>query len=354
MMSFPTSDEKFAALLKEKAEANDPEFQFQVGRCYRQGNSVEVNNAEAMKWYKLAAEQGHAGAQFYLGHAFDIALGVEENVEEALKWYNLSAEQGHAYAQNNLAVSYEHGRGVVQNLSEALRLFTLSAEQHNWRAAFNLGQIYSSGKDVEQNLAKAKKYFEQALVDTDFSGADATKTDRKRLEEKIADLSTQLEEIESKVTAARKAERTEVFISYAHKDIDYKEELLPHLKMLKNTTNIIWWDDSNLKSGENWNEKIKEALSKAKVAVLMVSANFFASDYIWRTELPAMLEAADQDGATILWVPVSACLFDGTGIENFQSIITDLKNPLDKRATPERHEVYTEVVRRIRELFKVQ
>jgi len=141
---------------------------------------------------------------------------------------------------------------------------------------------------------------------------------------------------------------------FSHKDVDYKEELLPHLKMLENTTNIIWWDDSKLKSGEDWDEKIKEALSRAKIAVLMVSANFFASDYVWRTELPTILDAADENGATILWMPVSTCLFDGTGIEHFQSIITDLKNPLDKRNIAERHEVYTDLVRRIRELFKVQ
>ena len=127
----------------------------------------------------------------------------------------------------------------------------------------------------------------------------------------------------------------------------------PHLKMLEKTADIKWWDDTQIKSGEEWNKKIKEALSKAKIAVLMVSANFFASDYVWREELPELLAAADKDGATILWLPVSFCLYEDTGVAKYQAI-TDPKNPLAKRSAADRDEMYMELAKRIKELYKIR
>jgi internalin A len=122
--------------------------------------------------------------------------------------------------------------------------------------------------------------------------------------------------------------------------------------MLERTTQIKWWDDTKIKSGDKWDEKIKEALSKAKVIVLMVSANFFASDYIWRDELPEILAAADAEGATILWLPVSFCAYEDTAIAKYQAI-TEPKEPIEGGNDSERNKAYTKLVRSVKELFKI-
>ena len=57
------------------------------------------DDAEAVRWYRLAAEQGHASAQFNLGLMYARGLGVSEDDAEAVRWYRLAAEQGHASAQ---------------------------------------------------------------------------------------------------------------------------------------------------------------------------------------------------------------------------------------------------------------
>ena len=57
---------------------------------------------EAVRWYRLAAEQGNAPAQFNLGVAYVNGDGVTRDNEEALRWYRLAAEQGHAPAQERL------------------------------------------------------------------------------------------------------------------------------------------------------------------------------------------------------------------------------------------------------------
>jgi TPR repeat protein len=59
---------------------------------HNNGYGVHQDNAEALKWYRLAAEQGHANAQYNLGFMYANGKGVLEDFAEALKWYRLSAE----------------------------------------------------------------------------------------------------------------------------------------------------------------------------------------------------------------------------------------------------------------------
>jgi TPR repeat protein len=64
---------------------------------------VEQNYEEAVKWYRLAAEQGNVDAQYNLGCSYEDGEGVEQNHEEAIKWYRLAAEQGEEDAKEALA-----------------------------------------------------------------------------------------------------------------------------------------------------------------------------------------------------------------------------------------------------------
>jgi TPR repeat protein len=54
-----------------------------------------------VKWYRLAAEQGHAIAQHNLGGMYEFGKGVPQNYKIAEKWYRLSEEQGNANARRN-------------------------------------------------------------------------------------------------------------------------------------------------------------------------------------------------------------------------------------------------------------
>jgi hypothetical protein len=85
--------------------------------------------------------------------------------------------------------------------------------------------------------------------------------------------------------------------------------------------------------------------------VLLVSAKFFASEYVWRKELPKILENANDKGATILCLPVSSCLYDGTGIEKYQ-FVTNPKTPLKLLSEGEREVEYTKLAKRIKDIYE--
>ena len=82
---------------------------------YATGEGVLKDEAEAVRWFRLAAEQGDAGAQFNLGVMHDNGRGVLKDEAEAVRWYRLAAEQGHADAQNNLGIMHAAGEGVLKD-----------------------------------------------------------------------------------------------------------------------------------------------------------------------------------------------------------------------------------------------
>ena len=142
--------------------------------------------------------------------------------------------------------------------------------------------------------------------------------------------------------------RDQVFISYSHKDRRWLERLRTVLAPLVRQESIKVWADISIQPGANWQKELAHALSSAKVAVLLVTPNFLASDFIAKQELPPLLKAAEKEGLIILWVAVSTSLYDVTEIEPFQAINDPLR-PLDLLSPPERNRVLTEIARKIKQ-----
>ena len=74
-----------------------------LGTVYLAGEGVEVDNAEAERWWRMAAEQGYAPAQFNLGGMFSRELSAALERDEAMQWLASAAEQGHRRAAIELA-----------------------------------------------------------------------------------------------------------------------------------------------------------------------------------------------------------------------------------------------------------
>jgi TIR domain len=121
--------------------------------------------------------------------------------------------------------------------------------------------------------------------------------------------------------------RDHVFISYSHKDKKWRDDLDTHLKPYLRGGSIISWSDQQVAPGSQWCEEIQSALANSKVAVLLVSPDFLASDFIHEHELGPLMKEAETGGVKILWVPVRDSAYNETALKNYQAVL-DPSKPL--------------------------
>ena len=89
----------------------------------------------------------------------------------AIKWYTLAADQGHAQAQNNLTVMHQNGWGVPQSDEEAISLFARAAEQGVTEAMMALGRFYAMDFSADYDPLLAYKWFSLAALHNDIDSA---------------------------------------------------------------------------------------------------------------------------------------------------------------------------------------
>ena len=133
-----------------------------LGFMYFNGYGVPQNYSEAIKYFKLAADQGDPQSQTALGLIYDNEDGINQDYTLAVKYYEMAASQYFAQAQYNLAIMYEKEYGVVQDFALAERYYKLAADQEYVDAQYNLGMMYEDGKKIKQNYSKALHYYKLA------------------------------------------------------------------------------------------------------------------------------------------------------------------------------------------------
>jgi len=94
---------------------------------------------------------------------------------------------------------------------------------------------------------------------------------------------------------------------------------------------------------------MQSALAVTKVAILLISANFLASDFLDENVIIPLLHAAENGGAIIVPVIILPCFFEGTPLHQFQAFNTE---PLSKKNTNDQHEVWVGLVRYVLTLMK--
>ena len=136
---------------RREAEQGDAIAQERLGTMYAEGRGMAQDDAEAVRWWRLAAEQGLAAAQGNLGFMYFNGRGVAQDDAEAIQWYRLAAEEGDAAAQSNLGLMYREGRGVAQDNTEAVGWYRLAAEQGSCHRAVQ------SWADAQERLGRGAR-----------------------------------------------------------------------------------------------------------------------------------------------------------------------------------------------------
>jgi TPR repeat protein len=114
--------------IRPLAEQGDAGAQFRLGGMYDSGQGVPQDYAQALKLYRLAAQQDVSPQhKVFLGAVYENGLRVPQDYAEAVKWYRLAAEQNYPLAQDMLSTMYENGQGVPQDYILAHMWANLSA-----------------------------------------------------------------------------------------------------------------------------------------------------------------------------------------------------------------------------------
>jgi TPR repeat protein len=131
---------------RARAEAGDADAQFSLGVMYRTGRGVPQDDAEAVRWWRLAADQGRASAQYTVGSMYENGRGLPQDPAEAMRWYRLAADQGVAWAQTYLGNMYETGEGVPPSYVQAHMW-------HNLVASRTTGEQRDSAVEARDRVA---------------------------------------------------------------------------------------------------------------------------------------------------------------------------------------------------------
>jgi nucleoside 2-deoxyribosyltransferase len=199
--------------------------------------------------------------------ADSVVYGGTANIIEAIQQAMLAASMVVADVTNaNANVMYEVGYALGQNKPVIL--------------------IASSSRSIPSDLAHLRVVIYDLTNPSEFV---------QRLSKMIAQVVRKPEDFLLSKVAAESAKRPQVFISYSHSDAEYLDRLLVHLKPLEKEDLIDLWVDTRLRAGDRWRKEIDNALQRAMVAILLVSADFLASDFITDNELPPHFETPRRE-----------------------------------------------------------
>ena len=175
-----------------QAESGDANSQVILANKYFNGDGIRQDKKEAVKWYRLAADRGHAGAQTAMGVFYSGAHGLfEPNMQIAFQYFSKAANQGDATAQYRIGDIYLFQNNVVEaekwlNMAlnngennalvgladihmrqgkkeEAMKLLTKAATLGNPMAMNNLGFCYQNGQGVSTDKEIAVYWFQKAV-----------------------------------------------------------------------------------------------------------------------------------------------------------------------------------------------
>lgn len=207
----------------------------------------------------------------------------------------------------------------------------------------------------KKKISKKRKYLQDEvrkiqdqLNDQESDLDEVVKIIDKIVQEDKEAISGENEAFSEKVSPSKNL----IFISYSHEDKDpWLKRLQVHLKPLEREGLIHRWDDTLIEPGENWMNEIKSALTSAKIGIFLVSADFLASDFISKEELPSLLTAAKERGTAILSIIVSPCGFEQTKVLASLQAFNDPEEPLLQLPKGDREEVFKKVAIKVRQLI---
>ena len=137
----------------------------------------------------------------------------------------------------------------------------------------------------------------------------------------------------------------EVFFSYSHRDEMLRDELAKHLSIMKRQGIITAWHDRQITAGSEWADDIDSHLDSAQVILLLISADFLASDYCWDIELKRALERHEAGDACVIPIILKPVDWSGSPFSKLQALPKNAQ-PVTSWANPD--EAFLDIAKGVR------
>ncbi len=158
---------------KQAADQGDVNAYNKLGYCYRFGKYVNKDYQQAFYWYQKSAEQNNNYGMYQLGLMYDFGEGVKEDVMQASYWYlkayrqldynnSIVDDSDLGILYNNLGNNYRNGYGVEKDYNQAFELLSKAVQYGDNYGMRNFGMMYFKGQGIPVDYTKAFYWFEKA------------------------------------------------------------------------------------------------------------------------------------------------------------------------------------------------
>jgi len=148
--------------------------------------------------------------------------------------------------------------------------------------------------------------------------------------------------IDSEGEVRHRANPPRIFVSYSRKDRRWMEEFRDQIRPLIRGGHIDAWEDSQIAPGQEWHKEITKAIEVADIAVLLVSPDFLASDFIANEELPSLLAGRK----TVFWIAIRHSNYAVTPIAKYQCANAP-DSPLTSLTKSNRDKAWVEISKKL-------
>ncbi|MDF2176988.1 toll/interleukin-1 receptor domain-containing protein [Aliiglaciecola sp. CAU 1673] len=139
-----------------------------------------------------------------------------------------------------------------------------------------------------------------------------------------------------------------VFISYAHKDEAFREELEDHLSMLKRDKLISVWHDRKIDAGDKWKNDIDENLESADIILFLISSKFLGSEYCMDIEVARAIEKEKEGSAKLIPIIIRPVDWESSDLSQFQALP---KDALAITSWSNQDEAWVDVTKKLRSIM---
>jgi TPR repeat protein len=145
------------------ADKGNPQAQYELGERFHNGNGVQKDSTEAVKWWQKAAAQKFPQAELSLSIAYGSGEGVPKDKQAGVKLCRQAANSGLARAQEILGILYSsNDGGLPQDYAQAFHWFKSAAVQGWPPSQYYLALCFRDGKGTPTNSVEAFSWFQKA------------------------------------------------------------------------------------------------------------------------------------------------------------------------------------------------